>query len=158
MAPSEPPDASGSPPAAGPSSEPAPAATQPDSDAPQSSPASSPQSGSGAQPAGEDVIQQALDAVKTAFPRDSSDLYDLLLASSDDGYVAVTIVMNGQPKYRTDQLQPIADAIGDQFQQLGIPQVLALMYQFSPDEAPDDGSSASESDSEPPSSAPSSGP
>jgi hypothetical protein len=80
-------------------------------------------------PASADTINQALDEVKTAFPTDSSLLADLRLDSSDDQFANVTLVLHDQPDaYGGDGIQPILDAVAEQFQMLGIPQALMPTY------------------------------
>jgi hypothetical protein len=107
-----------------PASSPSPASTPPASGPPASgAPAS------GNTPASADTINQALDAVKTAFPPDSSVLADLRLDSNDDQVAYITMVLNDQPDaYGWSGVQPILDALLQQFQTLNIPQGTQLTY------------------------------
>jgi hypothetical protein len=97
--------------------------------------------------------------VKAALPADSTPLSDLQVTSSDDSVVAITVVLNPQPKYASEDLQPIIDAITDQFQQASIGQATALTFQWSPDDVGPDSSEpdvdsaggGGQSDSNPPS-------
>jgi hypothetical protein len=105
-----------------PASSPAPTSTPPASQPPASQ--SAPPT-----PATADTINQALDAVKTTFPPDSTILSDLQLTASDDDTASVTVIVNDQASnYGTDGILDVLSAIWDQFASLNIPQGLDVSY------------------------------
>jgi hypothetical protein len=80
-------------------------------------------------PATADTINQALTAVKAAFPPDSTILSDLQLTASDDQTASITIVVNDSASgYGSDGIWPIISSIWDQFDSLSIPQVATIVY------------------------------
>jgi hypothetical protein len=108
-----------------PSSNPPPPSQPPGSSPPASGPQPPP-------PASADTINQALAAVKAAFPPDSSSLSDIQLTASDDTTAAVTIVLN-DPDPTSGGLMPIVQELWDQFTSLTIPQVAEISFCLSSD-------------------------
>jgi hypothetical protein len=104
----------------------------PPSQPPASGPPASQPPASGPAPASADTINQALAAVKTTFPPDSSNLSDLQLTASDDTTASLTIVLN-DPAPTTAGMWPIVDAIWDQFNTLNIPQATVISFCWSSD-------------------------
>jgi hypothetical protein len=139
------------------SSPPPPASTLPDSTAAPSSTAP-PSEGAASAPASADTIQQALDAVKAAFPAGSSPLVDLRLDASDDQTASITMLLDDAHPCASPDMQAVVDALTSQFQSLSIGQEARLSFVTdSPDSSdgpPSSGPASSPSSS---SSSPSSG-
>jgi hypothetical protein len=87
---------------------------------PPSAPGSTPPGAS--TPASADTINQALDAVKAAFPAGSSALVDLRLDASDDDTASITVVITDADPCTGIDVAPIMTEIVNQFQASGIPQ------------------------------------
>jgi hypothetical protein len=85
-------------------------------------------------PASADTINQALAAVKAAFPPDSTILSDLQLTASDDNTATITILINdGASGYGSDGIAPVMQAIWDQFDALDLPQNTDISYSLASD-------------------------
>jgi hypothetical protein len=136
----------------------------PPPDPPDSSPPPASQP-AGTQPAPDDsapstdAINQAIAAVKAAFPPDSSPLADLRLDSSDNATISLVAVLSDRHEgWSPVDLDPMLEAIAEQFAAQSITQGLTISYAWlsgtDPDSGPSSGDVGSSSSQPPPESAP----